>query len=229
MSRNRAGSLSQPDLEPVILEPPVTTNPLLCRPTLPQGDISTIRRLSGRVNVLPVIARADMLSNDRLAAVKFAVRQDLAAAGIGFGIFDVESRGQLADVPDIITKYGVSPAAGFSGHANGSAGASPPPTSLAPSVLRLPFALISPDVYSHSDGVSRPALSRHELAIQYTPPAQHHGKQDPAGNIVSGRWTRSYRWGSLDCMDIRHCDFLHLRSAIFYHMKVRIPFPHQTA
>ena len=104
-ARTRTNSLSKPELEPVILEPPVTTNPLLTRPTLPQADISTIRRLSARVNVLPVIARADALTNDRLAAVKFAVRRDLAAAGIGFGIFDSEMSGQYAyapDAPDII-------------------------------------------------------------------------------------------------------------------------------
>ena len=43
--RTRTNSFSQPDHEPVILEPPVTTNPLLARPTLPPADIAAIRRL----------------------------------------------------------------------------------------------------------------------------------------------------------------------------------------
>ncbi|OBZ71217.1 Septin spn6 [Grifola frondosa] len=88
--RARTNSLSTHESEPVILEPPVTTNPLLCRPTLPASDIAIIRRLSSRVNVLPVIACADTLTNDRLTAVKLAIRRDLADAGIGFGIFDLD-------------------------------------------------------------------------------------------------------------------------------------------
>ena len=227
VSRTRNNSLSKPDLEPVILEPPVTTNPALCRPTLPQSDISTIRRLSARVNVLPVIARADVLSNERLSAVKLAVRRDLAAAGIGFGIFDGEIHGLYSysgDIADIIVpKHPSDPAAAYNGASNGSpsAGPSPPSTPIAPSLLRLPFALISPDIYSHSDGVSRPAPSRYELVQQYHPSSQRTTKHYAASKIVRGRWTRNYRWGGLDCMDVNHCDFLHLRGAVFYHMRVR--------
>ena len=231
MSRTRNNSLSKPDLEPVILEPPVTPNPLLCRPTLPQSDISTIRRLSARVNVLPVIARADVLSNDRLAAVKLAVRRDLAAAGIGFGIFDGEIQGQYSygtDVPDLIVPKAANDHAGaFSGTPNSSSsgGPSPPSTPITPHLLRLPFALISPDIFSHSDGVARPALPRHELLKDYRPAHERTTKQLAASKIVRGKWTRSYRWGGLDCMDVNHCDFLHLRCAIFYHMRVRSTFP----
>ncbi|GJE98421.1 GTP binding protein [Phanerochaete sordida] len=225
MSRTRNNSLSKPELEPVILEPPVTTNPLLCRPTLPQSDISTIRRLSARVNVLPVIARADALSNDRLAAVKLAVRRDLAAAGIGFGIFDGEIQGVYSygsDIPDIIVpKGGVDHASPYNGTPNGSSsgGSSPSSTPITPHLLRLPFALISPDIYSHSDGVPRPAPPRHELLKDYMPVPERTTKQSAANKIVRGKWTRTYRWGGLDCMDINHCDFLHLRGAVFYHMR----------
>ncbi|EKM51846.1 uncharacterized protein PHACADRAFT_262220 [Phanerochaete carnosa HHB-10118-sp] len=227
MSRTRNNSLSKPDLDPVILEPPVTTNPLLCRPTLPQSDISTIRRLSARVNVLPVVARADVLSIDRLAAVKLAVRRDLAAAGIGFGIFDGEIQGQYSygsDVPDLIVpKVGPDHASTYNGNgtpnSSSPGGPSPPSTPIAPHLLRLPFALISPDGYSHSDGVARPALPRHELLKDYTPSHDRTTKQLAASKIIRGKWTRSYRWGGLDCMDINHCDFLHLRGAVFYHMR----------
>lgn len=223
VSRTRNNSLSN-ELEPVILEPPVTTNPLLCRPTLPQSDIATIRRLSARVNVLPVVARADVLSNDRLSAVKLAIRRDLAAAGIGFGIFDTEIFSQYgAEMPDVIVpKLSPDQPNNFPGNPNGasSAAGSPPSTPISPSLLRLPFALISPDIYSHSDGVPRPALSRHELVHQYTPTNHSTSKHRPISKIVPGKWVRSYRWGSLDCMDVNHCDFLHLRGAIFFHMKV---------
>jgi hypothetical protein len=205
----------------------VTTNPLLCRPTLPQADIATIRRLSSRVNVLPVVARADLLSNDRLSAVKLAIRRDLAASGIGFGIFDTEIFSQYgADMPDIVVpKLKGEQTNSFNGHPNGnvSAAGSPPSTPLSPSLLRLPFALISPDIYSHSDGVNKPSPSRHELVHQYTPSSLGTQRR-PLSKIIPGKWTRSYRWGSLDCMDANHCDFLHLRSAIFFHMKVRLVY-----
>ncbi|KAH9480403.1 Septin-like protein spn3 [Psilocybe cubensis] len=214
--RTRTNSFSQPDHEPVILEPPVTTNPLLARPTLPQADIAAIRRLSGRVNVLPVIARADILSNDRLAAVKLAIRRDLADAGIGFGIFDTDStpypqdeRPNSANRPDSSNGYGHGP--------NGASAAnSTPPTSpTSPPLLRLPYALISPDMYSHSDGVSRRTLSRHELVQQYTP-STHYSIPSP---YPRGKFIRSYRWGTLDVLDSAHSDFLSLRAAIFHHME----------
>ncbi|EGN98218.1 hypothetical protein SERLA73DRAFT_91480 [Serpula lacrymans var. lacrymans S7.3] len=220
--RARTNSFSQPEPEPVILEPPVTTNPLLCRPTLPPAEISTIRRLSARVNVLPVIARADTLTNDRLAAVKMAVRRDLAEAGIGFGIFDMDTHPQYQHRRDA-PENSVHPlkgelANGYGSHPNGSSpsGHPSPPTSPAtPSFLRLPYALISPDIYSHSDGVARVPLSRHELIQQYNPSSN----QPSTSKIHRGKFIRSYRWGSMDVLDSMHSDFLPLRAAIFHHME----------
>ncbi|KZV73750.1 hypothetical protein PENSPDRAFT_749794 [Peniophora sp. CONT] len=74
-------------LEPDSIVAPSTA---LARPALPPSEVAAIQRLSSRVNVLPVVARADTLTSDRLAAVKLAVRRDLADAGIGFGIFDLD-------------------------------------------------------------------------------------------------------------------------------------------
>jgi hypothetical protein len=215
--RARTNSFTQPELEPVILEPPVTTNPLLCRPTLPPAEISTIRRLSARVNVLPVVARADTLTNDRLAAVKLAIRRDLAEAGIGFGIFDMDGHYHLNDDRPSTSING-DPSNGYSAIANGSSSrVNSPPTSPAnPSLLRLPYALISPDIYSHSDGVTRMPLSRHELVNQYTPSSSDL----PSPNIPRGKLIRSFRWGCLDVLDPNHCDFIPLRAAIFHHMEV---------
>lgn len=209
--RTRNGSFSQPDQEPVILEPPVVNS----RAALPQSDITAIRRLSGRVNVLPVIARADILNNDRLAAVKVAVRRDLAEAGIGFGIFDMDS--QYPHLP--IDR--VEPTNGYTNHTNGaSTSKTSPPTSpvAVAGMLRLPYALISPDIYSHSDGVPRKTPSRHELIQQYSPPQQY----PPPPKISLGKFIRSYRWGTVDVLDRAHSDFLSLRHAIFHHMEVSI-------
>ncbi|EIN12975.1 hypothetical protein PUNSTDRAFT_131205 [Punctularia strigosozonata HHB-11173 SS5] len=193
----RARTSSHTDGEPFILEAPVTTNPLLYTPVVPAAEIETIRRLSARVNVLPVIARADTLTNDRLAAVKMAVRNDLARAGIGFGIFDQSEE----DVSPLMSRPAYS---NGNGHASRISPPSPP---------RVPYALISPDLYAHSDGAAQVPLSRHELIEQYTP------SHNRPSNLVLGKYTRTYRWGSLDVLDRKHCDFLYLRAAIFHHME----------
>ncbi|OSX59910.1 hypothetical protein POSPLADRAFT_1066973 [Postia placenta MAD-698-R-SB12] len=226
VSRTRNNSLSVPEAEPVFLDPPVTTNPMLCKPTLPAADIATIRRLSARVNVLPVIARADMLTNDRLAAVKLAIRRDLAEAGIGFGIFDLDTFTQYPqftrrDAVELMpSRLHSETPNGYANHMDGASTKTTPPPSTPLSLLRLPFALISPDIYAHSDGVSRPTPSRHELMYQYSPlPQGPHIKTQLLSKMGPGKFIRSYRWGSLDVMDVGHCDFVYLRQAIFHHMQ----------
>ena len=222
VSRARTNSFSHTDAEPVILEPPVTTNPILCRPTLPAVEINTIRRLSARVNVLPVIARADTLTNDRLTAVKMAIRRDLAEAGIGFGIFDRDTHPQYQHRKEV-AESGLPVKSemvnGYGSHTTRSSPGQPsPPTPPATTSMRLPYALISPEIYSHSDGVTRLPLSRHELVQQYTP--SPHQPLACSSKLARGKFIRSYRWGSMDVLDPSQCDFLPLRSAIFHHMEV---------
>ena len=55
--------------------------------TILPSELRVIKRLSQRVNVLPVIGCADSLTDERLSAVKEAVRSELAAAGLDFGVF----------------------------------------------------------------------------------------------------------------------------------------------
>ncbi|KAL1745125.1 hypothetical protein HDZ31DRAFT_82187 [Schizophyllum fasciatum] len=172
-------------------------SPLPPRPTLPHGDIVAIKNLSSRVNVLPVISRADVLSNTRLATIKAAVRKDLADAGIGFGIFDEYSAVDTAAAADAL-------------HPDIASSSQAPPPTLIP---KLPYALISPDIYAHSDGVQRVPPSRHELVVQYTPSVLSRRK------ILAGKYVRAYRWGFLDVLDHNHCDFMALRGAIFHHME----------
>ncbi|KAJ7784516.1 GTP binding protein [Mycena metata] len=210
--RTRTNSFSQSEQEPVILEPPVTTNPLLYRPTLPLVEISTIRRLSARVNVLPVIARADVLSNERLAAIKMAIRRDLADNGIGFGIFDI-------DHSDLPSPHASDPLASYANGTPLATANSPPASPVASSLLRLPYALVSPDIYSHSDGVPRIPPARHELVLQYTPSSSQHPSSSSSKKNLRGKFVRTYRWGTVDVLDPNHSDFIPLRAAIFHHMK----------
>ncbi|KAI0365745.1 hypothetical protein BV20DRAFT_1038796 [Pilatotrama ljubarskyi] len=221
--RARTNSLSTHESEPVILDPPVTSNPVLCRPILPSCDITAIRRLSARVNVLPVVACADTLTTERLTAVKMAIRRDLAEAGIGFGIFDLDIP-LYAQLESKVVKHKAE-TGGYmklNHHLNGNgnnSSTSPPSTPITPTLLRLPFSLISPDIYSHSDGVARAPLSRSELMHQYSPSKRMAPKTQCTPKIVPGKFVRTYRWGALDVMDASHCEFLHLRGAIFHHME----------
>lgn len=48
---------------------------------LSDADVYVIKRLSTRVNVLPIISRADTLTNERLEEVKSIIRRDLKKGG----------------------------------------------------------------------------------------------------------------------------------------------------
>lgn len=80
--------------ERTVSEATVSLSPAVDQPDEYSGDIMmsraelrVISRLSARVNVLPVIARADSLTDESLCAVKMAVRKGLRQAGLGFGVF----------------------------------------------------------------------------------------------------------------------------------------------
>ncbi|KAI0917260.1 hypothetical protein AcV5_007775 [Taiwanofungus camphoratus] len=55
--------------------------------TMSPADIRVLRRLTTRANVLPVLARADSLTDETLSEMKRVVRRDLYAAGLDFGVF----------------------------------------------------------------------------------------------------------------------------------------------
>ncbi|KAG8832187.1 hypothetical protein FRC17_001781 [Serendipita sp. 399] len=64
--------------------------------TMNPAEIRVIKRLAARVNILPVIARTDALTESRLRAVKRTVRRELVSAGIGFGVFSPSTVSQKA-------------------------------------------------------------------------------------------------------------------------------------
>jgi hypothetical protein len=55
--------------------------------TMLPSELRVIKRLSQRVNVLPIIGCADSLTDETLNAVKETIRSELAAAGLDFGVF----------------------------------------------------------------------------------------------------------------------------------------------
>ncbi|KAF8578550.1 hypothetical protein K439DRAFT_1638699 [Ramaria rubella] len=72
------------------------------------AEIRVIARLSKRVNVLPIVARADTLTDGRLARVKRAIRRDLQSVGVeddsgGDGLGNGHSGGGIFAVWDADT------------------------------------------------------------------------------------------------------------------------------
>lgn len=52
------------------------------------AELEVLKRLATRCNVLPIVARTDTLTNERIAMIRNVVRRDLMEAGLGFGVFD---------------------------------------------------------------------------------------------------------------------------------------------
>ena len=69
-------------------EPPKTPKQLdPSKLTLLPSELRVIKRLSQRVNVLPIIGCADSLTDERLNGIKETIRTELVAAGLDFGVF----------------------------------------------------------------------------------------------------------------------------------------------
>ncbi|KAJ3547898.1 hypothetical protein NMY22_g1470 [Coprinellus aureogranulatus] len=93
--------------------------------SLSPAEIRVIRRISARANVLPVIAHSDSLTDEKLQAVKKAVRSDLLKAGIDLGVFAPPEAAEPDPVatprPRRTTKFVAPPLPSENGHENGNA------------------------------------------------------------------------------------------------------------
>ncbi|KAJ7505282.1 septin family protein [Mycena galericulata] len=85
--------------------------------TMSPAEVRVIRRLSARSNVLPVIARADSLTDEKLLAVKNAVRAGLMEAGLDFGVFSPPKKVHTAETPRRQTRFAAD---AQNGHVNGN-------------------------------------------------------------------------------------------------------------
>ncbi|KAJ7784517.1 septin family protein [Mycena metata] len=84
--------------------------------TMSPAEVRVIRRLSARSNVLPVIARSDSLTDEKLLSVKNAVRTGLIEAGLDFGVFSPPTKKASAETPRRATRF----AGDQNGHVNGN-------------------------------------------------------------------------------------------------------------
>jgi len=90
--------------------------------TMSPAEIRVIRRLTARANVLPVIARADSLTDEKLQALKEAVRTGLAEAGIDFGVFGPAKKVESNATPKRQTQFSLPT---DNDHVNGNGDADP--------------------------------------------------------------------------------------------------------
>lgn len=88
------------------------------RLTMSPTELRIIRRIATKANVLPAIARADSLTDEKLEAVKEAVRAGLAEAEIDLGVFAPATAGEVRSVPKrkTTTKFSVPNGKDANGH-----------------------------------------------------------------------------------------------------------------
>lgn len=164
------------------------------RATVPTSELNIIKRLSEYVTVMPIVAKADTLTIERLDAVKGAIRRDLIEAGITFAPFENQNTGTS-----------VLPG-------------TPPPDAPAP---LLPYAIMIPDRYHHGDGVlrsgtsARPTHKQYMSRYQETPSVEKDASWGSVSPFVQRQdLVRTYRWGVVNILDPMCSDFLALRDAI---------------
>ncbi|KAF7298964.1 Septin family p-loop GTPase [Mycena indigotica] len=87
--------------------------------TMAPSDIRVLRRLAARVNVLPVVARADSLTDEKLVAVKQAIRAGLSEAGLDFGVFSPAKIVDTAETPRRKTRFATERNGQVNGNGNG--------------------------------------------------------------------------------------------------------------
>ncbi|KAJ7675779.1 septin family protein [Mycena polygramma] len=88
--------------------------------TMSPAEVRVIRRLAARCNVLPVIARSDSLTDEKLTAVKNAVRIGLSEAGLDFGVFSPAKKEGTVETPRRQTRFANSQNGHLNGNGNGN-------------------------------------------------------------------------------------------------------------
>lgn len=175
------------------------------RATVPTSELNIIRRLSEYVTVLPIVAKADTLTIERLHTVKEAIRRDLKEAGITFEPFEESA----------IVGQDSGPSS------SGPLPNTPPPDTTVPQPALLPYAIMIPDRYHHGDGVlrmgtlARPTHQQYVSRYQQVPVVEKDASYPSATPFVQRQdLVRTYRWGVIDILDPSCSDFLALRDAI---------------
>ncbi|SCZ88497.1 BZ3500_MvSof-1268-A1-R1_Chr10-2g02979 [Microbotryum saponariae] len=213
-----------------------------------ETDLKCIKKLSQRVHVLPIIARADELTVRRLEEVKEAVRRDLTRSGVSFGAFssasalsvdeddeenendeETDDEGESTP-PNTRTRRGSS-------KTEGAADASKVEENEAPvKVIRIARGRLSTlppsrrrtsaaaEAAEFEEPIETPTFDDFLPFAVVAPEEATGGKKDPSRNegdddLTEETYERCFKYGSLNVLDPSHCDFTPLKEAIFIKMK----------
>lgn len=181
--------------------------------TSPHGQMSilaeekaVIERISRRVPVLPVIVRADELTEIRLEATKECVKREMK---------DI-TEGLVKEILD-------------DSRTSGSVDEPMTGTSLQRLELTVP-AIMLPESYHHGDGatLATTRLSHGSYVERLrTGVDEEQVGRHPTGDLSiqkrRGDFVRTYRWGVVDVLDAKNSDFASLRAALLHpRIQVRI-------
>ncbi|KAL8290588.1 hypothetical protein RQP46_002846 [Phenoliferia psychrophenolica] len=185
-------------------------------PTMNEIDLRCIKKLSRRVNVLPVIARADELTKARLAELKAVVKRDLSRAGLDFGTFAPTLAPPLGIDGDDEPRRRVRT---DSQTTQGSSRKQSSEESVEEEPVRLGrFRSMSRGALSRN-GVNRRGDDeddgeREDVAhlLPFALMAPETFVPDKDGNV---KFQREFRFGTLDVLNPDHSDFIPLRDTLF--------------
>ncbi|KDE06851.1 hypothetical protein MVLG_02887 [Microbotryum lychnidis-dioicae p1A1 Lamole] len=216
---------------------------------LTETDLKCIKKLSQRVHVLPIIARADELTVRRLEEVKEAVRRDLTRSGVSFGAFSSASASSLDEDDDENENDEETDDEGESMPPNtrtrrGSvkteraADASKVAENEAPvKVIRIARGRLSTLPPSRRRMSAAAETAKFEEPIEtptfddflpFAVVAAEESTRDKKGpsrnegddDLTVETYERRFKYGSLNVLDPSHCDFTPLKEAIFIKMKI---------
>lgn len=189
-------------------------------------DLRQLKRLSRRCNVLPVIGRADELTEAQLINIKNVVQADMKSYGIDLGLFAVsesesDQEGTSSEHPEVTTASSNSCKSNEEDEARKKL---PRRKSAALLTPRRPYSSVM-DTLQELDGVcgmiplsvigaeTLPGKSMDaddlERLNQLNPLFSITGAEEPSSIYV-----RRFKWATVDVLNPRHCDFVLLRAVI---------------
>lgn len=160
-------------------------------------DLRILRRLSQRVNVIPILPMADTLTTRQLAACREKIRQDLQHHDIdifqlGDDLFG-EGDDEDEDEDEDDSQDDADESSKTEQDDNGQG-----PTAVSSHV---PFVLIAPEPPLDTAPIDESITPTRPLSPPASPPKLTHKDKE------SATYTRSYPWGTLDCLNPDHTDF----------------------
>jgi len=189
-------------------------------------DLRQLKRLSRRCNVLPVIGRADELTEAELMNIKSVVQSDMKSYGIDLGLFavvneseELDTEGTSSDPPEVTT---ASSNSSKSNEEDETGKKLPRRRSTAFLAPRRPFSSVI-ESFQELDGVCgmiplsvigaesipRKAMDAEDLErLNQVNPLVGDMEQPPS------IYVRRFKWATVDVLNPRHCDFVLLRAVV---------------